>query len=209
MKVTIDEAVRKAVPELKLFFQAAQLQDISRNLESLDPQFLTSVKLNKSEVAEYRVFREKVAGDDSLAVERLRSYDNSHDLPSPDPLTSLVIQASYSTNLPVTVFAVDEFDSVSIRFATEGDVLKTKSGDVQIKPHSLIADTDKGVLGILGIKSSSLGKINQNTKEVAILSFGCSQATNKKSKKLVEQVVQELQARYYIKQYKSESGGTK
>lgn len=208
MKVAIDDAVCKAIPELKIFFKTVQLQAADRNIKPLDSQSLARLELNKNEVAEYRAFRGKIAGNELLAVERLKSYGSISDLPSPDRLTNLVIQASYHTNVPITIFSVDEFDSVSIRFAIEGDVLKTKKGDIQIKPHSLIADTEHGILGVLGIKSSFLGKLNPDTQQVAVLSFGCSQETNKKSMGLVEQITQELQTRHYIKKFKAESGET-
>lgn len=195
MKITINNAVRKVVPELELFFDVVQVRDIRRRSSSLDLKHLRDLTLDEREKASYREFRNKVAGNDLLAVERLKSYQSIADLPAPDPLTSIVIQASYHTDIPITVFSIDEFSSVKLRFSTKGDCLRTKQGDIHIKPHSLIADTDKGILGVLGIKSSSRGRLTSTTQRVAILSFGCSRATSMKSKNLVERVVEGLETK--------------
>ncbi len=195
MKVVLDASVRKVIPELEVFYKVIQVREISDDIGSLNLKALDGLRLSRQEKASYSKFREKFAESSLLAVERLKSYPTIKDLPVPDPLTGLIIKASYYTDIPITVFSVDEFNSVEIRFSVKGEYLKTKNGSTPIKPHSIIAVTEKGILGILGIRSSYLGKLKPDSQEVAVLSFGCSQITSIKSKELLLQTITQLQTK--------------
>ncbi len=191
MKLTIDTQVEQALPELKIFFETLP-KPLSFQHATLKPQLFTSTKLTKAELSQYRKFRRKIAGDERLAAERLRAYPSPDSLPTPDPLTSAVIQASYHTGIPITVFSADTFDAITLRFAGANNVLATNRGNSPISTGALIADTKLGVLGIFGIKSSVLGKILPTTQRITILSFGVSTPTYKKSCALVQLVTRNI-----------------
>lgn len=192
MKIRIDDKVHQVFPELKIFFDVIKSRSIAAKPQSLNAERLVKYKLNEKEVAEYQAFRQKIAGDDQLAVERLKNFKSEHDLPAPDPLTSRIIQASYLTDLPITIFSADKFDSILVRFSDDNDVLDIKDHSETIKLNSLVASTECGVLGVLGIKSSSLGKLSDKSGKLVILSFSCSQNTGVKSEGIVRQMIKEL-----------------
>lgn len=188
MKIRIDETVKTKFPELHIFFKAIQKEGLIRDLADsvYDDTILTD-----SEFADYRLFRKKVSGNTLLAVERLLQRGKSN-LPKPDPVTSIIIDASYMTRLPITIFCDDSFSSIAIRFSKLGDVMKLDEHDEKIEPGLLVADTDRGILGVLGTKSSSVGRLSDTSKGLVILGFGCSVKTSKKSMKLVNQVSDHL-----------------
>jgi len=188
MKITIDEAVKAKFPELHIFFRVIQRGLVAPKMDSTA---FSSAALTDAEFADYKLFREKISGNVLLAVERLlqRGKDN---LPQPDLITSLIIGASYATRLPVTIFCDDDFSSITVRFSRQGDALELNGHYEEIEPGLLVADTKRGILGIVGIKSSDVGKLKGTPKSLVVLSFGCSAETNKKSKKLVGQVSDRL-----------------
>lgn len=188
MKVTIDPVVHKTFPDLAVFFSVIQEKDITSSFVC-DPD----IRLSEEEIAAYRSFRTAIAGDTLLAVERLKSFDNPENLPSPDPLTGFIIKASYRSSIPITVFSNDTFDTVQLRLSIDGDALVRKGVREQLPSGSLIADTEQGILGRLGIRSASVGELTiGKTESVVVLSFGCSKSTNKKSKDLVDYAVSKL-----------------
>ncbi|HSW75209.1 MAG TPA: hypothetical protein VLG16_05080 [Candidatus Saccharimonadales bacterium] len=188
MKITIDEEVRAKFPELHIFFRVIQK---GRPGPTMDDAAYSDAALTDVEFADYKLFREKVSGDTLLAVERLL-HRGKDDLPQPDPITNLIIGASYATRLPVTIFCDDGFGSITIRFSKRRDAMEVGGCYEKVEPGLLVADTERGILGILGIKSSDVGKLKDTSKSLVVLSFGCSAGTNKKSKELVDQASDRL-----------------
>jgi DNA/RNA-binding domain of Phe-tRNA-synthetase-like protein len=189
MKITIDQEVKTKFPELGVFYRVIQNAALNHSVRSDH----NGVKLTDEEFEDYRQFRSKNSGELLLAVERL--LERSKSLPEPDPLTSLIIQTSYSTRLPLTVFCSDSFSSVTIRFSRSNDVLKLNERSESIKPGLLVADTDHGIMGVFGIKSSTLGRVTSESKNLVVLSFACSERTKAKASKLVEIMADKLEAR--------------
>lgn len=184
MKITTTLTVRRAVPELQIFYEVIDKSEIIYNLQGtiLD---LTPYVLTLEEIEAYKCFRRIVAKSTLLAVERLATINSAKNLPNPDPLTSLIINASYNTKLPVTIFSIDDFNAVQLRFSKPGEVMESREGRIKLPAGSLVADTSRGILGQFGIKSSPLGKLASNTKKVVVLSFGVNETTAVKSKDLV------------------------
>lgn len=180
MSINIDQQVKVKFPELTIFFEIVQNKSLIHE-KSLD--FKDSI-LTDTEFEDYQQFRKKASGKSLLAIERLLERGGS--LPQPDPITAFVIQASYATRLPITIFCNDGFNSVLIRFSKTGDVLRVNEHDESIAPGLLVADTEHGILGILGVKSSDLGKLNKCSNNLVILSFASSKRVNSKSKMLVD-----------------------
>ncbi len=188
MKITIDEPVKAKFPELRIFLIVIQNEAVVHGINNI---VYDETSLTDLEFKDYQLFRKKVSGNTLLAVERLLER-GENNLPKPDPKTTAVIHASYVTRLPITIFCNDSFSTIVIRFSKPGDVLKLDELDEEIEPGLLVADTEQGILGVLGTKSSTLGRLTDASKSVVILGFGCSVKTNKKSMKLVNQVTDHL-----------------
>lgn len=191
MKMTIDDAVKAKFPELHVFFKIIQDGVLACDLNNVVRQ---DIALTDSEFADYQLFRKKSSGNTLLAVERLLERDKDN-LPKPDPITSQIVRVSYKTRLPLTIFCSDSFSSIVIRFSKTGDVLKFDEHDEVVYPGLLVADTNQGLLGILGTESSSLGKLSNRSGSLVILSFGCGMRTSIKSKQLVDDVTSGLNDR--------------
>lgn len=191
MKVIINKDVQEKYTEFTVFYKTLKVKPNKIN-SSFDFNKLKKLILNDNEINKYKEFRKDISELDILAVERLSKYSSLNDLPKPDPFTSFIIQASYLTNIPITIFSAEEFQTINIRFSDKKDKLLTKNGLESIPFNSLIADTEKGILGVLGIKSSLIGRIKPNTKLCTILSFGCDTKTSKKSDKLVKLVTDSI-----------------
>lgn len=188
MKITVDEIVKAKFPELQIFFKVIRKEAI---VHILDDAVYNSAMLTDTEFADYQMFRKNIFGNTLLAVERLLQRAK-RSLPKPDPLTSLIVEASYMTRLPLTIFCDDSFSTLTICFSKLGDAMKLDEHDEEIEPGLLVANTEQGILGILGTKSSSVGKLSCTSESLVILSFGCSIRTSKKSMKLVNQVTDRL-----------------
>ncbi len=190
MIVKINSEVQNSFPGLKVHFVKLDTSIFVAKINNPGIEQFTATSLEKNA---YKRFRSLVAGSTPLAVERLRQFHNASDLPRPDPITAQIIKVSYVTDLPITVFSCDEFDSVTLRFAEQGEIIRDNNTTYPLKRGALIADTPAGILGHFGIKSSRLGKISRNSKSIVILSFGVDKITNKKSRALIEYLSKELQ----------------
>ena len=186
MKITLSKELQQAMPELGIFFEELPVTNLTSDLDTADLKELLILRLNRTEQAQYARFRELVAGKTLLAVERLRQFSSPDDLPSPDSITALVIKHSYYTQIPITVFCSDSFTQVVLRYSREGEALEHDKFHEIIPSDSVIADTDRGILGIFGIKSADLGKITGSSKSLVVLSFDVSSTTRNKSRELVK-----------------------
>lgn len=150
---------------------------------------LEAFKLTKSELSEYICFRKKIAGKKLLAVERLLKVKSNRELPNPDPITRLIIEASYKTGLPITVFTLDRIGgAIVIRFSKSGEFLQLSEKQQRLPEHSLVAVAGDKIIGQFGIKSSLYAKLGPINKSVIILSFAISTDTSQKCRNVIEKL---------------------
>lgn len=184
MNLSIASEVRRAFPELRIYYCEVRNNAVRTSFKAKNiPK--NSFRLTESEYAELQSFRSKLSKD-LFAVERLQKYKNEKQLPISDPITTEIIRLSYASRLPITSFCNDTFNNVTIRFSKPGETILVKDIPTLINDKSIVADTEKGLLGVMGIKSTRLGKIEKESKNIVILSFGYSDSMCRKSKSAVQ-----------------------
>lgn len=182
MKITLSKEVKSSLSELTINCIQIEHPGTAKGLPEL-----SSMTLIDKEVAQYAQFRKKIAGNKLLAVERLHKIQTTELLPDPDPLTNLIIKASHTTNIPITVFSLDELsNTVNLRFSGANEYLELSKERLALSKGSLVAESRGKLIGLFGITSSVHGKLTGLDASVVILSFGVSKSTSKKSQALVQ-----------------------